>query len=233
MSNKFQKKGFTLIELLVVISIIALLLSILMPGLQRAREMAKTIVCSSNQRSLMTVLFLYAGDFDDYLPNDHESKHSNEAWFTVMEPYFTNRGILHCPTCKYSIETLSWLTGEKYKLDIGANYRLFAKGGPVSGSGYDNAAHKLSEIARPSEVFVFGDGIEAANPIKKATFWILHSPNISASWNALDNRHSGGKRSNIAYADGHSAPAPKNLKDLSESDEHWVFWCGKNSQLGR
>ena len=59
------KSGFTLIELLVVISIIALLLSILMPGLQKAKEKASGVVCMSNEKQLSLAWALFAGDNDD------------------------------------------------------------------------------------------------------------------------------------------------------------------------
>ena len=60
--------AFTLVELLVVISIIALLLSILMPSLQRARAQAKKVVCQSNLRQLNLGLTLYNEDYGR-LPN--------------------------------------------------------------------------------------------------------------------------------------------------------------------
>ncbi|MCD4831344.1 MAG: type II secretion system GspH family protein [Anaerohalosphaeraceae bacterium] len=63
-----RKKAFTLVELLVVISIIAMLLSILMPSLGRARDMAKEIVGLAHQASFHTGLSLYAEDFNGYLP---------------------------------------------------------------------------------------------------------------------------------------------------------------------
>ncbi len=60
--------GFTLIELLVVIAIIALLVSILMPSLQKAKEMAKDVVCLSHQKNVALAIYLYAEDYEDTLP---------------------------------------------------------------------------------------------------------------------------------------------------------------------
>ncbi len=62
------EKGFTLIELLVVIAIIALLVSILMPSLSKAKDLAKDVVCQSNLRNVGFGIFLYAQDYDDQLP---------------------------------------------------------------------------------------------------------------------------------------------------------------------
>lgn len=63
-----NKKAFTLVELLVVISIIALLLSILMPSMQKAREQAKKIICGSNVKQIVLAELLYAQDNDNFLP---------------------------------------------------------------------------------------------------------------------------------------------------------------------
>lgn len=60
-----KKTGFTLIELLVVVAIIALLMSILLPTLNQAREQGKQTVCLANQRTLAQGFALYANDFRD------------------------------------------------------------------------------------------------------------------------------------------------------------------------
>lgn len=63
-----REKGFTLIELLVVIAIIALLLAIIMPSLQKAKESARKIVCRSNLKTQFLACTLYVDDYDDTLP---------------------------------------------------------------------------------------------------------------------------------------------------------------------
>lgn len=63
-----RQRGFTLIELLVVIAIIALLISILLPSLSRARELAKRAVCASNLHGIGQAMYIYAQDDPGVFP---------------------------------------------------------------------------------------------------------------------------------------------------------------------
>ena len=63
-----KERGFTLIELLVVIAIIALLVSILVPSLKRAREAARQTICGTNERALLAALTVYMADYDGHNP---------------------------------------------------------------------------------------------------------------------------------------------------------------------
>ncbi len=60
--------GFTLIELLVVIAIISLLVSVLLPSLRKAKELARSTICKSNLRNVGVAMLLYAEEYAGWTP---------------------------------------------------------------------------------------------------------------------------------------------------------------------
>ncbi len=67
-SGSYQATRFTLVELLVVIAIISILAGLLLPALARARQLAQSAACMSNQRQTGLAFLGYAGDFAGYIP---------------------------------------------------------------------------------------------------------------------------------------------------------------------
>ena len=72
-----RRRAFTLAELLVVIGIIAVLISLLLPALGRARESARSVQCQSNVRNILQAMRLYATENEDALP---APCYSGETW---------------------------------------------------------------------------------------------------------------------------------------------------------
>jgi len=66
--GKRKERAFTLIELLVVIAIISLLVSILIPSLKQAQELAKRVVCMNNERNILNGIQVYGADWDAKAP---------------------------------------------------------------------------------------------------------------------------------------------------------------------
>lgn len=86
--QRFKKSAFTLVELLVVISIIALLLSIMMPSLQKARAAGKRIVCASHLSQWNKAFRLYAYDNKDYVAPGYSVRSGTAVYFPELcEPY--------------------------------------------------------------------------------------------------------------------------------------------------
>lgn len=115
--QKRTNQAFTLIELLVVIAIISLLVSILLPSLQKARELACRVVCASNLKNSTLVLLTYAGEQNDIFPNgyysatligEHYDSPAAEECFEYLGSLGMEAPSLKCPSNKtFDIEPVA------------------------------------------------------------------------------------------------------------------------------
>ncbi len=101
--NRDPRRGFTLIELLVVVSIIALLISILLPSLKGAREQAKLAVCLSNMKNMGLAVHMYAQSNRDHFPlSRSHGGFQDGGWINTLAPYAGDKLLYRCPSDRSS-----------------------------------------------------------------------------------------------------------------------------------
>ena len=191
-----ERKGFTLIELLVVIAIIALLMAMLLPVLERAREQGKRVMCLNNLRQLMIAWNLYADDNDDKIVNGNTS---TDCWVYWPGHGATEEeriqgikdGLIfqYCPNVKL------------YRCPTGLFGEVVTYAVVDAMNGYDaipGAAGKIlktrMEIRRPSDRAVFLD----EGRLSPASWTIWYDD--ERWWDQITARHGDG--TNFSFADG-------------------------------
>jgi prepilin-type N-terminal cleavage/methylation domain-containing protein/prepilin-type processing-associated H-X9-DG protein len=225
-----RSRGFTLIELLVVIAIIAILASLLLPALSRAKERAKGINCNSNIKQVSLALMLYAGDNSERLPplNTGGWTHlvDNQWWFQILDQTkllpssAASNHIWRCPSVRDedispAVTTFFGVAWEGYgplegNVEDGGiiRYGLRSDGTTPLGS------RKLTEIFRPSQIWLMGDvGVPQVGRFPDAlpsggyfTEVVTKTPDPAAGWTHVLKqpacRHS--KRAVLSFCDGHT-----------------------------
>lgn len=184
-----RRRGFTVVELLVVLAVIVILISLLLPAVNKAREQARRTWCMSNIRQLTAAYLGYCADNDQQLPGN--TRYGD--WVLVgtgpdailggkLYPYLKSDRVYRCPQDDARLRSYSindYLNGEWPALS--------------------SHAVRLSDVRNASATFVF---IEEADPRGVNVGGFTMMPYPSNFW--IDHPavfH--GKGTGLSFADGH------------------------------
>jgi len=220
------RNAFTLIELLVVIAIIAILASLLLPALSKAKEKADRISCTSQIKQISLFVQLYTDDNRDVFPahrNQNEPDNATAAltnwWGTAVIGYAKNQSnLFHCPAIKgQQLENgVAWVWAfDCHKVGYGINsffdcFWPYQYGSvTISGINFETRPwFKRTSVLSPAENFLIGDAMPKADGYWSSSCWwpnacMVRSRSTSLGFEGVDqSRHH--NRGVAAFSDGHA-----------------------------
>jgi prepilin-type processing-associated H-X9-DG protein/prepilin-type N-terminal cleavage/methylation domain-containing protein len=224
LASRRSSRAFTLVELLVVIGIIAVLVAILLPALNKAREAGKKVQCMSNMRQIGVAFFSYSANGGTYYPpamygiNDtwyakNQSWHGGSGfaqtvyWYNVVMPQTTDfRGVqvLFCPN---GSRAFGDLTASTRSANVSYGYNWLSLAGTTSNYWSWHSTGTYSYLQKPARIGKVKRAAETmlcaeASIGSARTDWMsFNGQHGDINNGVLTVRH--GRDCNILWADGH------------------------------
>ena len=213
--------GFTLIELLVVISIIALLVSILIPSLSKAREAAKKVVCKANLKQISLSAYMYGNDNNDIIvPYAYTWKMENGQLPTRLFPWLLRSYAPINPNENEVGKNIYMCTARTdYVVWDGQwHYTNYALNSVISPHSWYKPVRRFSSVRRHAECLFSTDSGNDYGRVSPVAEWYQPTYEYRPEF-----RHS--DATNCLFLDGHVNDRARN-NPFPDDDPTNVFWDG-------
>jgi prepilin-type processing-associated H-X9-DG protein/prepilin-type N-terminal cleavage/methylation domain-containing protein len=233
--KKRRNKGiFTIIELLVVIAVIAVLASILLPALNKARDKAIRINCLDNEKQIGLVINIYTNDYDFYNPDYPGPGHGETGYGFIMynQGYIRNLKLLYCEKTKevtpdyatnFLTQDADGTNAWKFEyISYGINNIGVTDDYYCDNSFHPDAPHtaKPGSIKNPSGKILLAETMRNGTRPTRLIIMPTSTPII--------NRH--GSYSNILWVDGHASSEENGRTRFQGTDDIIRQYLSRNAE---